>query len=194
MITTIREGRRGCGLRRPGGLYLVSLPGGGILPLAVPVEPPVPYDGPHFRGAIYISLDTVLERAPSSEWLTGASAEAARKKTLAELELDEFGMTLAQRKKTGDGLHTLETLKLTIPATFGLGAHLRAASKLPLGKAAIEVPKAFAALQNQDLAAVLAAAWRLYNNCPPKTRHRVVHHCRAMAFSIGAFRDAGEMT
>lgn len=192
-IRVIHEGERGCGRRKPGGVYLVSTPGDGILPLAVLIDPPVPYDGSHFRGAVAVDLDAILQRLPEEEWLVGVSAERARKQDLAQFELETYGMSLAKREKTGAGLETFSDLLLTPTIALRLGAHLRALGKLRLGKVAREVPKAFQAIQAFSPTIVLGCAWRMYSGCPPSVKSEAIHHIRAMAFLVGAAADAGEM-
>lgn len=187
-VTVIREGRRGCGYRKAGGCYLVSEPGGGVLPLFVLVDPPVPYEGEHFRGAVQIDLDMVLEGLPEDEWLVGASRDRFDKQSRDAVEVAQWGMSLKEREQIGIGLDGLRQLRMVNPRV--VGSQLRGLAKLKLGKVQGEVPKAFQCLQEYNPQALLACLWRLWRNCPPKQRVPAKHHVQCCMYYLNAIGDS----
>jgi len=187
-VSVIKERERGCGRRRPGGVYLVSEPGSGILPLFVLIDPPVLYGGEHFRGAVQIDLDAVLERLPEDEWLVGASRARYDRQSLAAEEIERWGMSLKERVKIGIGLDGLKDLRMVNYKV--IGSQLRGLSRLKLGKVQGEIPKAFQRLQEGDLQGLLACLWRIWRNCPPKQRFPAKTHIQCCMYYLNAIWDS----
>jgi len=187
-ITVIKEKRRGCGYRKKGGVYLVSEPGGGVLPLFVLTEPPVPYTGKHFRGTVLVDLDRVLECLPEDEWLVGASRERHERQLRASAEIEQWGMSLKERERIGIGLAGLKGLRLVNVKV--IGSQLRWLAGCKLGQAQNEIPKAFRKLQEGDLQGLLACLWRLWRNCPPKQRVHAKHYIQCAMYYLNAIGDS----
>lgn len=187
MIRVIKEGQRGCGKRKKGSIYLVGEGSpDGILPMFVAIDPPIPYEGDHFRGTVLIDLDAVLGGLPQGEWLVGASERRARRQSLKAEEIDLFGMTMKEREALG-----IPTLSLEL---FGAIAHsLRALAKMKLGKSQVEIPKAFKAIQDNDPQQVLACLWRLWKGCSSKRKIEARLHVRLAMYNLGAVGDSLEV-
>lgn len=65
LVMTAREPKRGCGYRKHGGVYTVST--SNVSPL-IEIDPPIIYDGPHFRGLKELEED---ECADAEDHLKG---------------------------------------------------------------------------------------------------------------------------
>ena len=188
VTTVIKEGRRGCGRRKSGACYLVSEPGDGILPLFILIDPPVQYPGSHFRGAVQIDLDAVLEQLPADEWLVGASQDRFDKQSRDAVEVAQWGMSLKEREQIGIGLEGLKELRMVNVKV--VGSQLRGLAKLKLGKVQGEIPKAFASIQKGDLQALLACLWRLWRNCPPTQRVPAKNYIQCCMYYLNAIGDS----
>lgn len=108
-IKVIHEQERRCGYRKKGGLYLVGESGpGGVLPRWVSIEPPIPYEGDHFRGFVYVDGDQLLAREDKETWFIGPSLD----RVLKENWTKALGMPLAVRCKFGicKGLRSVEEI------------------------------------------------------------------------------------
>ncbi len=97
----VHEHLRGCGLRQEGGLYLVGeMSPEGALPPIVLIEPPIPFQGEHFRGFVYVDGDQLVAREPQETWYIGPSLD----RTIRQQWLTELGMPLSVRRAIGLGL------------------------------------------------------------------------------------------
>ena len=193
-MRTITCSQRKCGRRKKGSAYLVSEPGeDGILPLWTNIDPPVPYNGPMFRGLLQIDLDKLLAR--NGDYLAGASAERQRHDTIQEPEIQLYGMPL--RTRLGIGICLIGGLEaigdLSFRSVRDLGFSLRSLSRLPLGKAAAEVTISFGHVQESRPDKVLASLWRLWLGCPDKQREDAAPWVRLGMISLGAPEDTLEV-
>lgn len=192
----IREGRRGCGRRHEQGIYLVAEPGGGELPLWNAVEPPIPYDGAHFRGWVEIDLVGTLDQR--QVMLAGTSAERKRDEDARAWEIDRFGMTLQTRLRTGigEGLNEeqlgerLNALSAAGPMMSKIGALLRTLGTMAISRADGELAKAWRSAQEDDPAGVLACCWRISRLVPPRRLEEAKLYLMAVMALMGAPEDA----
>ncbi len=186
---------RGCGRRKNGGVYLVSEPGKGILPLWVSIDPPIEFDGDNFRGQIQVDLELVLAGLSKEQYLLGASAERVQRENLHSPEIQAYGMLLRDRRGIGVcRARGMDALSELYPKHIGdLGLALRSLSRLGTGKGSLEVPIAFRLIQEKKYGGVLAALWRLWNACPKGQKTKAALWVRIAMISLNAPEDAMEI-
>lgn len=104
MIKIIHTQERKCGRRKAGGVYLVSpeTSPDGVLQQFTPIDPPIPYPVKAHRVPRIVDKVAVLARLPLEDWWYGSSKETEQEKSANQWALETFGMTLAQRLKTGE--------------------------------------------------------------------------------------------
>jgi len=195
-MRVIIEGRRGCGRRHEEGIYLVSEPGGGELPLWNPVEPPIPYSGDHFRGWVEIDLAATL--ADREVILAGASAERKRDEDARAWEVERFGMPLQTRLRIGIGqglteeqlAQRLNGLSVAGRMMEGIGSSLRALGSKGIGRADGELARTWEYVQDGDAAGILACCWRISRLMPPRKLNEAKAYLAAIMALMGAPEDA----
>lgn len=196
-MRTITTAKRKCGRRKSNGIYLVSMPGDGELPLWVDIAPAIPFEGEHFRGCIYVDLETIMEGKPMAEYLVGESADRNRREIAAQTDLEAFGMPLAKRLKTGickgAGIAALHNLTMKNVQMFGTA--LRLLSKSLNGKVQTEAPRAIRYAQDRRFDLVLATLWRIKKRMTPGDKDKVFIEAAVLSamVAIGARADAEEM-
>lgn len=197
-MRTITEGSRGCGRRKQGATYLVSEAGDGELPLWNPIEPLIPYDGQHFRGWVEIDLEGTLR--DREVVLEGISAERKRDEDAKSWEVDQFGMPLQTRLRTGIGKGLSEEelgIKLAwlsmgrlASATETIGGCLRALGEMHISRLDAELAKVWSAAQDDDPAAILASCWRMSKLLPAGKMSEGKRYLMRIMVLVGALADA----
>lgn len=197
-MKTITEGRRGCGIRKEGATYLVSEPGEGELPLWNPIEPPIPYDGGHFRGWVEIDLEATLDERAIV--LAGTSAERKRDEDASAWEMEQFGMPLHTRLRTGIGKGLSEEELAIKLGWLSMGRQsgtmeivaggLRALGAMGISRLDAELAKVWRAAQEDDPAAILASCWRMSKLLPAGKMADAKRYLMRIMVLVGALADA----
>lgn len=207
MVRVIHEKKRGCGYRLEGGLYVVGEGSpNGVLPPWVSIEPPIPYDGQHFRGFVYVDGDRLLGRETQDLWLIGASLDGKLRQNWLTL----LGMPPSIRQKIGDckgakspdevakrlsklGLYNRMRYKL---ATAGLLDEIKALGlfETESGAEAVDLAKRTEFLE-LTAPQILAACWRIARrilwNGEPTTHHiKIRKELARIMVLLGATKDA----
>ena len=207
MPRVIHEHQRGCGYREEDGLYIVGEGSpDGVLPRWVAIEPPIPYDGEHFLGFVYVDGDLLLSREPQELWLIGASLDRALRDRWTAM----LGMPLTIRQKIGNckgakspeevtqrlsklGLYNKRQYKM---ATAGLLAEIKALSlfETEAGADAVDLAKRTKFLELTALQ-ILTKCWRIARNVlwdgEPTTHHiKIRKELARIMVLLGAIQDA----
>jgi len=196
-MKVLRETKRGCGHRQEGALYLVTELGGGELSRWSPIDPPVPYEGEHFRTWVEIDLGETLEQREVV--LAGVSAERAQTEDARAWEVEQFGMPLQTRLRVGIGkglspeelggrLGQLMMGELVISKS--VGHCLRALNEMEIPRLDGELARAWQAAQKQDAGGLLASCWRMSKKVPPSRQAEANDHLMRVMVLVGATEDA----
>ena len=195
MVRISKQSRRRCsksGERH--GCYLVSEPTpGGVLPVIVLVDPPIPFRPPADkllgRQPIEINLDLLLEGEPYEKFIAGASKTRWNKEQDDEPELSAFGMSLEFRRSHGvcrtDGLAALSRVR---PGNIrSTGYHIRELARATSDR---ETAKALVCFSQGNWLGVLAAIHRGWKKFDAEKRKRIAPYVYPVLISIGAAEDA----
>lgn len=209
---------RKCGTRKKGGIYLVSRPGErgqeGVLPWWVTLNPPIPCEKKHHRGAIVVDGEAVLSREPERTWLAGASLDRAEKQDGDAWYIHRFGMSAHKRMTTGacEGAASIEQayeiLLGKVQFQSGLVPVMRHLGKSDIGEISAPVAAAYASLvkslqvlkRARDvnhfshlLVLVVGAVWNLANSLPPSRRSEFSKPLTDLMVNLGVPEDALEI-
>lgn len=208
-MRTILSGRRQCGYRKKGGVYLTSEDGrpNGILSLWTSIHPPIPCENKFHRGPVLVDARTVLERKPEALWYVGASADRREKLKADEWAMKRFGMTATMRLRTGntEGLASVDVAWETLLDTVRFSPkHLEDSIRGLTESKISEIPQInpyFASFirhtQNfymhsyaEDLVYAAGATWRMAEATPPRKRSDVIPNLMRVLMVLGLNRDA----
>ena len=171
-IRVLHEKPRGCGHRKAGGGYLTGEPKTlGTLPLCVTVDPPIPVDCdviPFSRGVYMADLDAILTEEDQRLWLSGTSKASLKERDHRKWEIEQYGMTLYERCRTGicagmvPGMVEIRLAMLVPFKDVYMSDYILAIQRAGKGRRVTrEVARMTEARLAKDWKGLLAAAWRL---------------------------------
>lgn len=201
-MRVITEHRRGCGVRKEGGFYLVSegSSDGVLAPLTL-INPPVPTAQPFSRGYTAVNGDAVLAREPEANWAAGATRERQDRDSWA---IANFGMPLAKRKKWGV-CKTADTEEACLAAVLNKVRYTKSVMDITRGLALSGVNNLFSAsyagfvtalrnytesLDKMSLVLAAAAAHAMYHECPAQKKNIAKPHVMKLLNALGLLEDA----
>lgn len=207
-VRTVVTVKRKCGLRKEHGVYIVSpepAPGG-QLAVFVPLTPPIPYPVKFHRAGRIVDGTALLERRPMSEWWEGSSKQTEAEKSIAEIELELFGMSTKKRLAIGEcvGANTGdEALAILVSKVKWDNNLLRYFRDLTIHN--IQNIKYLDAEYNKlhvsfdayirhhkvgNLMDALAVLWRMVHYVPPRKRQVFIPTVARMMILMGVPQDA----
>lgn len=199
-MRTLFERKRGCGYRDKGAVYLVSeLDPNGVLPPYVLIDPPILYDGKHFRGWVEIDLGALLSGVPFDDCLTGASGERANRLQADAWDVSQYGMPFHERQGMGicaEATNGTDVIAILRGLEFQLGirriyAEARKLAQVP--RVAAGVSQILAGCRARMPRDVLAGCWRIARDVDWHQRKKVRQHLVFLMACVGAQADAMEL-
>lgn len=201
---------RKCGLRKAGGVYIVTEPSkDGALACFNLINPPIPYTAKPHRFPRTVNHWMVLARAPQDEWWFGASKQTEIKKAGDEWAFDTFGMTVAKRLAGGECAGTRdadEALAVLVNrvsynnATTNVFKAITKDGIQEIPRVTVYYHQLHQALMdyaNNKVVAHLmeaqAAVWRMAYMVPPKKRDVYIGNLARILVLLGLVKDAAYM-
>lgn len=189
---------RGCGKRKPGGVYLVSeLSPLGALSAFISIDPVIEWVGPVTRAiCATVGLEDFLSGVPYPDCAIEASEARETRKRLRKPEIEKYGMTLDLRLQTGickaGGLEALSQVRFQ---NLGmLFDNMRGIDRTATGNAQAEIARTWTDLRvNKDPQSTLAGLWRTWRAATPHAKEVMRVFMSGAMVALDAREDAGEI-